>query len=440
MIPYNITTYFSGKYRTKRLYRGSHKSFDQNTFNHYLTLIHSARINEKIEGITYLRTLLSQGEDRPPVSKVMKSGVIDTLVGYLESSDERVVLESTWTIRNLCGWAVVRDMDVVVSLGVPERFKGLLYHPNEDVREQALWGLGNIAEARYRYRDYLLSMDVLLSVAETCRDKTEMSFIRTIVWTISNLCSGHPFPDWDKAKVVMEIIPDIIKRTSDSEILTGLGNILYSLSQNYELVVKENFIDILMELLSLPMVRDSPTIAAVKNITRDNTAIDLLISKGVLPLLKNFLSTNTGILDTLYSIGNITQGTDKHIGAVVREDILPIIIDITRNNSDQLIKGVVLETIRNVTAIPDQVDHIVSIGGIETLCSGLEIINQYIISAALEGILNIVRNGIKDNGTNPYAYRLMKCGIVEKFEFMSELPGFLLCTEESMNQILKYCQ
>eukprot|EP01129_Flabellula_baltica_P010512 TRINITY_DN4450_c0_g1_i3.p1 TRINITY_DN4450_c0_g1~~TRINITY_DN4450_c0_g1_i3.p1 ORF type:complete len:144 (+),score=42.98 TRINITY_DN4450_c0_g1_i3:212-643(+) len=88
---------------------------------------------------------------------------MDTLTQYLESTDDDVVYESAWVISNtvFIYGDEMRDMDGFFD--VLKKFKQLLNCQNEDIREQAVRGLGIVASgASEGLRDYLVSMDVFI--------------------------------------------------------------------------------------------------------------------------------------------------------------------------------------------------------------------------------------------------------------------------------------
>ena len=129
---------------------------------------------------------------------------------------------------------------MVALQGVAQRFMMLLEHDSQDIFEQSIWGLGNIAGDGIGLRDFLLAqglMDRLIQVLgnrrksssfpvslylsflslpaapDPCQyhlhtsvwvsgDELRLSSIRNCVWLISNLARGKPKPPFDRVSVV----------------------------------------------------------------------------------------------------------------------------------------------------------------------------------------------------------------------------------------------
>ncbi len=86
---------------------------------------------------------------------------------------------------------------VINARAVPE-FIALLSSPVLDVREQAVWALGNIAGDSPACRDYVLQQGALRPLLALLGDSNKISMLRNATWTLSNFCRGkNPQPDWE---------------------------------------------------------------------------------------------------------------------------------------------------------------------------------------------------------------------------------------------------
>jgi importin subunit alpha-1 len=77
-------------------------------------------------------------------------------------------------------------------------FIELLSSPVLDVREQAVWALGNIAGDSPKCRDYVLQQGALKPLLSLLNEPHKMSMLRNATWTLSNFCRGkNPQPEWE---------------------------------------------------------------------------------------------------------------------------------------------------------------------------------------------------------------------------------------------------
>jgi hypothetical protein len=151
-------------------------------------------------------TLLSR-ESSPPIDDVIAAGIVPQLAKFLYRHDSPALqYEAAWTLTNISSGTHEQTASVVESGAVPQvSFVGaeqvlncnvflscsifqlvqMLTSENEDLREQCLWALGNIAGDGCELRDALLSMDVLNGVLmllnsspKVCFRIVELPFVR----------------------------------------------------------------------------------------------------------------------------------------------------------------------------------------------------------------------------------------------------------------------
>lgn len=74
-----------------------------------------------------------------------------------------------------------------------------------DVREQAVWALGNIAGDSPKCRDYVLNGGALQPLLMLLNENHKLSMLRNATWTLSNFCRGKtPQPEWNLVSLIVK--------------------------------------------------------------------------------------------------------------------------------------------------------------------------------------------------------------------------------------------
>ena len=114
--------------------------------------------DEALQAVRGIRRMLSV-ERNPPVKEVLAAGALPYFVKMLEKYDDWMLMfEAAWALTNIASTERTRD---VVEGGAVGPLITLLGHDNPDLREQAVWCLGNIAGDCSDFRDYVVNQGII---------------------------------------------------------------------------------------------------------------------------------------------------------------------------------------------------------------------------------------------------------------------------------------
>ncbi|KAG9511401.1 Importin subunit alpha-7, partial [Fragariocoptes setiger] len=405
-----------------------------------------------IDNSQRVRKILSK-EPQPPIDEVISSGLIPRFAKLLERDTCAILqFEVAWVLTNVASGTSAQTK-TVVDAGAARTFIRLLESPHAEVKEQAVWALGNIAGDSPDCRDYLLNQGIMKPLIALLQEPGQnITLTRNAVWALSNLCRGkNPPANFDQVKDSLPVLANLLTH-NDVEVLSdtcwALSYLCDGPNEKIQAVINAGVCRRLVELLrdiSQPVV--SAAIRAVGNIvTGEDVQTQVIVNCGAIPCLKELLSSNKESLrkEACWTVSNITAGNKTQIQAVIEAGLFPILIELI-NKGEVRTRKEAAWAITNATSggSVQQVRYLVEVGSIQALCDLLGVVDNKMVHVALNGLENILRAGEliskEQNGSNvnPYSILVEQCGGLDKIEYLQshENPDIY---QKAYNMIEKY--
>jgi len=337
---------------------------------------------------------------------VVDAGAVQPLVQLLSSSDGDVRNEAIWALGNIAAGTSEQTPAIVDAGGIPPLIQ-LLSSPDEDGRTAAIGALNNITVASTTCRDAVLVAGVLEPLLTAMRGSGNVTVLEWGCQLLGNL--------WR----VSENSPLPVPLAELAPFVPLLANLVAAPEQD-ESVVRS----------ALAALADFGRLCmdAAQGTDADR---DVLVECGAVASMKALLESAdlwkvkaVGCAIVLFITGGYTGSTTPHRQAVIDGGLVPLLVDTAAAASGEAalgLKEMAAQAIGNIAmGSQQQTEYVVECGGVQPLCDLLQaaenLRNIQSTLAVLKEILSAGREKQANEGLpdNPYSTLVEQAGGVDK--------------------------
>lgn len=210
-----------------------------------------------------------------------------------------------------------------------------------------------------------------------------MTFVRNIVWTLSNLCRNkNPPPPFEIVKTALPVLNRLLASTDRDilgEILHFFFLLYYVIILHLAICVSINF-PCLDGILTIFCLGDACW--ALSYLTDGtNDKIQIVLDSGIVPQLVALLTSQEGTVLTpaLRTVGNIVTGDDAQTDSIILAGGLTYLCNLLSHPRKNIVKEAAW-AISNITAgNAEQIQHVINAGILPSLVQILQSVSVHVV-------------------------------------------------------------
>jgi importin subunit alpha-1 len=347
-----------------------------------------------------MKNVLSR--ENSPIDDAIAAGAVPLLAKLLENDDTPATqFEAAWALMNIASRTTDHTACMVNTPGLIASFVRLLGSADQNICDQAVWALSNIAADSPIYRDHFLERGVLTELTHIPERLSDggmsVTLHRSMTWTISNLCRGEPAPPLSAVASALPYLTTMIQYPDNqvvADALWSLSYISYGTSDRISAVLAHGTLPTIMRHLlgGAGQAIESPALRCLGNIlTGDDHQTALAIEHGAITVLCAMLRAQVPNprsetqKEILWTLSSIAGGNEQQINALLQAGVFAIISDYIAMD-DQNIRKEGQRTVANALqyASPADVPAIIGSASFRALLDAAS--SHRICPAGVEGI------------------------------------------------------
>lgn len=369
-----------------------------------------------------------------PIQQILDSGVLIRFLEWTQRHDfTQLQYEACWFLTNISAGNSSQTKTVIDKGAIPLLLK-LLASPNETVREQAVWTLGNIAGDNSTCRDFILSYDGLTLVSQVATSTENQTMKKNAWWTVSNLCRGNPPPKFERIQIAIPVLAKAIQSNSTPELLSDCLQSISSISgsnpESIQAVIDSGIVPRVIELLNhFAHTVQLPALRIIGNIaTGSDEQTQIIIDHHALPSVYSLLTSpkRTILKEAVWICSNISAGNNAQLKALFDAGVFSRVINLMEKGAPDIQREAVW-TVCNAVAksSPEQIDTLVRSNVIGNLCRYLKTQESVMYRSSdiclvtLQGLRSLLECGkliYSIDGCNPFVALVEEAGGLKVLE------------------------
>eukprot|EP00210_Caulerpa_lentillifera_P004166 g3972.t1 len=367
---------------------------------------------KQLIGIRYYRRLLCK-DNNPHVQEVIHLDLVRHFVDALKADDCPILqLEAAWALTNISA-GTWEDAKVVIENGALPLLINFTTNKSVDLKEQALWAIGNIA-AEKSFLKALVDRGALERVLRILDvDRSKLRLVKIAVWALTNFCRYG----CDSISITSDYIPGIVSsiirliQHNDRQVILDSAWAIASFTSSEwspdtrELLVQQG---VLHHLSHTILYSERPTLhyPALKALAQilsgpESYAVEFLAIDGIMKKLKTLLVSKfnrKATTNILWLIQNIAANKYRVAKTILNCGMIPRIVELVSYGPHDLKveAGNVMINIFYCQDLPlSGIDALVAADSITALCRMLTWETKKAIMDAMNALDKILTESAK---------------------------------------------